>query len=210
MYQQDPIARGAPSGPRVFSGPSIWFDEFPQAARCRVVTLDPSKGSDARYGDFLGVRDDARRNRQEDLCRRRLDVRNIAIIVETAVELAGRSSPTVRVETKQFQELLAGEMARVGRERGVPMPLYHFDNSVPKIVRIRRLTALLAMDAFRFSRIPAGRTAGAATARLSARRSRRRSRCAGDGDSLAEGLLARPTGRYELIPSWWTHRGRRQ
>lgn len=30
------------------------------------------------------------------------------------------------------------------------MPLYHFDNTVSKIVRIRRLTTLLAQGAFRF------------------------------------------------------------
>lgn len=151
MYQQDPIAEGSTEWPEDFFGPSIWFDEFPQAARCRVVALDPSKGRDAGYGDYsafvkLHVGTDKKLYVDADL-----DVRNIAIIVETAVEISRTFKPDgFAVETNQFQELLAAEMDRVGKERGVGMPLYRFDNSVPKIVRIRRLTALLAMGAFRF------------------------------------------------------------
>jgi predicted phage terminase large subunit-like protein len=151
MYQQDPIAEGSTEWPESFFGPSIWFDAFPQTARSRVVALDPSKGSDARFGDYsafvmLHVGTDQKLYVDADL-----DVRNIAVIVDAAVEIARNFKPDAfGVETNQFQELLAHQMQRVGTERGVPIPLWSIDNRVAKVVRIRRLTSLLAMGAFRF------------------------------------------------------------
>jgi predicted phage terminase large subunit-like protein len=152
MYQQSPIAEGSTEWPETFFGPSIWFDEFPQApARVRVAALDPSKGRDAQFGDYsafvmVHVGTDGKIYIDADL-----DVRNIAVIVETAVEISRTFKPEgFAVETNQFQELLAGEIDRVAQARRVPMPLYGIDNSVPKVVRIRRLTTYLARDAFRF------------------------------------------------------------
>jgi predicted phage terminase large subunit-like protein len=54
------------------------------------------------------------------------------------------------VEVNQFQQLLADELNRISRARGVLLPLYTIDNRVKKIVRIRRLTPWLAQKRLRF------------------------------------------------------------
>ena len=42
------------------------------------------------------------------------------------------------------------EINRLAIKRRCPMPIYAFDNHVPKIVRIRRLTSLLAQGRIKF------------------------------------------------------------
>ena len=82
------------------------------------------------------------------------------MIVDTALEWCRVFQPDgFAVETNQFQELLATELTRVARERRVSFPLSQVNNQVSKIVRIRRLTPLLAQSRIRFK-------AGSAGARL--------------------------------------------
>jgi predicted phage terminase large subunit-like protein len=54
------------------------------------------------------------------------------------------------VETNQFQALLADDMLRRAHERCIYLPLFTFENMVPKVVRIRRLTPLLSQGRLRF------------------------------------------------------------
>ena len=35
-----------------FFGPQIWFDEWSTSWRCKTVALDPSKGTDSKFGDY--------------------------------------------------------------------------------------------------------------------------------------------------------------
>jgi predicted phage terminase large subunit-like protein len=82
-----------------------------------------------------------------------LEIRNIQLIVEKAVELCRNFRPcSFSVETNQFQELLAVEINKVGTSRGVKMPMYHIPNLAPKTVRIRKLTWQLAEGRFKFMR----------------------------------------------------------
>ncbi len=151
MYQQDPLAEGSTEWPDSYFGPSIWFDEWPKLSLCRVMALDPSKGKDARFGDYsafvmLQVGFDNTAYIDADL-----DVRNVSVIVETALEIARGFRPDgFMVETNQFQELLATELARLAAERNISLPLYHCDNHVPKVVRIRRLTQYLSAGRLKF------------------------------------------------------------
>jgi predicted phage terminase large subunit-like protein len=150
MYQQDPIAEGTTEWPDKFFGPSIWFDEWPEHCEMRIVALDPSKGTDSRFGDYSAFVMGMLANRilyiDADL-----EVRDISLITERALEINRTFRPDgFAVETNQFQELLARELSRLSLERGIPMTPYHMDNRVPKIVRIRRLTPFLAQDSLRF------------------------------------------------------------
>lgn len=80
-----------------------------------------------------------------------LDVRDVSIISETALELCRSFQPDgFMIEVNQFEELLATEINRFATARGLLLPLYTTDNHVPKIVRIRRLTALLAQGQINF------------------------------------------------------------
>ena len=157
LYQQDPIAEGTTEWPEKLFGKSIWFDEWPRECQVRVMALDPSKGRTAAYGDYsafvmLLVGLDGILYIDADL-----SVRHVSDIVETAIELARNFKPEgLMVETNQFQSLLADEMLRVARERGMNLPVYPLDNRIPKVVRIRRLTPLLAQGRLRFKGDSAG------------------------------------------------------
>ncbi|MGE5195428.1 MAG: terminase large subunit domain-containing protein [Deltaproteobacteria bacterium] len=157
LYQQDPITEGTTEWPEKLFGDSIWFDEWPREWRVRTAALDPSKGRTSKYGDYsafvmLVVSQEGIGYVDADLA-----VRHVSDIVETAVEIGRNFRPDgFAVETNQFQSLLADEMHRVGCERGVGLQIYPFENHVPKVVRIRRLTELLARGRLRFKADSAG------------------------------------------------------
>ena len=151
MYQQNPLAEGATEWPDEYFGPDIWFDRWPQSWAGKTMALDPSKGRDGKFGDYsafvlLMIGRDGHVYVDADLERR-----NTAIICETAIELYQTFQPQAfGVETNQFQELLGSDIVRRARERGIELPLYGINNHVPKIVRIRRLTPLLAKGMLKF------------------------------------------------------------
>ena len=150
LYQQHPQAEGSAEWPDSFFGPEIWFHQWPENWDCKVVALDPSKGSDSKFGDYSAfvmlmvsnglVYVDA------DLA-----IRNTTIITETAVEIQRTfQADWFGVETNQFQELLARDLVHRGEECRVHMPLYTINNRVKKVVRIRRITPYLSQKQLRF------------------------------------------------------------
>ena len=151
MYQQDPLAEGGTEWPEAFFGPHIWFEEWPRDYACRAVALDPSKGRDGKVGDFsafalLQVGLDGTLYVDADLA-----LRHVSDITSTALEIQRSFVPDgLGVESNQFQELLADELVRQADAQRLLLPLYTFNNQVPKLVRIRRLTPLLAQGRLRF------------------------------------------------------------
>ncbi len=151
LYQQDPITEGTTEWPEKLFGDAIWFDEWPPEWRVRVVALDPSKGRMSKFGDYsafvtLVVSHEGIGYVDADLA-----VRHVSEIVETAVEIGRTFRPDgFAVETNLFQSLLADEINRVADERGLTLPICVTENRVPKVVRIRRLTPLLARGRLRF------------------------------------------------------------
>jgi predicted phage terminase large subunit-like protein len=151
MYQQAPVTDGSTEWPDTYFGPGIWFEEWPATWRCRTVALDPSKGSDAKFGDYsafvkLLVDAEGRYYVDADLARM-----NTQALVEQAVEIQRTFVPDgFAVEVNQFQQLLADELDRFAHSRRVWIPLVPIDNHVNKFVRIRRLTSLLAKGQIRF------------------------------------------------------------
>lgn len=151
LYQQDPAPEGGAEWPETYFGPDIWFDEWPLDLRLRVLALDPSKGKDAKFGDYsaftmLGVDSQGCLWVDADLARR-----PTADIVATGLELCRTFKPDgFAVETNQFQELLKIEFERAAATRGVVLPTYGIVNTVNKAVRIRRLGPYLAQHKIRF------------------------------------------------------------
>jgi predicted phage terminase large subunit-like protein len=150
LYQQDPRPEGGAEWPGEWFGPQIWFDQWPTGGR-KIAALDPSKGKSDKWGDYsafiklqyvggvLYVDADMANDR------------NVSVITDTAVELQRTwQSEAFGVETNQFQELLAGNIAEASRVHDVPFPLYSIDNRVNKLVRIRRLTPFLSQGIMRF------------------------------------------------------------
>ncbi len=150
--------QGSPLGPDACEWPAdyfdehLWFDEWPGNLRLKVVALDPSKGRDARRGDFsafvlLGVDSEGLLYVDADLQRRPTPE-----MVAAGVEHCRVFRPDAfGVESNQFQELLADEFAAEFRRQGmVDVHPWSIDNRVNKAVRIRRLGPYLSGRRLRF------------------------------------------------------------
>lgn len=151
MYQQNPQAEGGSEWPAEWFGDHIWFDEWPTSWKCKTIALDPSKGTDSKFGDYsafvlLMVAQDGTCYVDADL-----QHRNTSIIVEDGIVLQRAfQSDGFMVESNQFQFMLADEMWRRANEMGIYMPIFTLDHSVSKLVRIRGLTQYLAKGMIRF------------------------------------------------------------
>jgi len=137
--------------PESYFDEHLWFDVWPRQLRVKTLALDPSKGVDARRGDYsafvmLGVDRQGMLYLEADLARRPTPQ-----IVADGVELYRRFQPDAfGLETNQFQELLGAEFEAEFRRQGIlgarPAPI---DNRVNKQVRIRRLGPYLATKRLR-------------------------------------------------------------
>ncbi len=147
-----PLSPEACEWPEAYFDEHIWFEQWPASLQTRVVALDPSKGRDARRGDFsalvmLGVADDGQLYVEAEMARA-----PTAEIVAASVEMCRRFRPDAfGVETNQYQELLAAELAgEFGRQGIVDVHPWGIDNHVSKLVRIRRLGPFLSSRRIRF------------------------------------------------------------
>ena len=156
--QNSPINPDLCEWPETYFDEGIWFDDWPENLQVKTLALDPSKGSDARRGDYsalvmLGVDREGSLYLEADLARRPTPQ-----IVADGVELCRRFGPDVfGVEANQFQDLLCGEFEAEFRRQGVlgtrPWPL---ENRANKLVRIRRLGPYLSARRLRFKSASAG------------------------------------------------------
>ncbi len=143
-------------------GKPFWFENWPDRKHIAfwAMSLDPSKGRDARAGDYRayvwGALDfDGVLWVDADLARE-----PTTALVETGFELyrklvtlAGDDPAAVAgfgIETNTWQELLATEFLRVSQQRQIVLPMHGFNNYVNKAVRLRRLGPWLAQRRIRF------------------------------------------------------------
>lgn len=156
--QNAPVSPDLCEWPDEYFSEDVWFDRWPDALRLRVAALDPSKGADARRGDYsalvlLGVDEHGQMYVEADLARR-----PIAQLLADTVSWCERFRvQALGVEANQFQELLAEPLEAEFRRRGlVGFSPWLIRNHTSKLVRIRRLGPLLARRNFRFRRSSAG------------------------------------------------------
>lgn len=138
--------------PEEWFGDAIWFRDWPEDLAVRSLALDPSKGSDARRGDYsafvaVGLGRDGRLYVEADLARRPTPQ-----MVADGVAWCQRFRPDAfGIEANQFQELLAAEFQREFQRQGLlGVRPWLLDNRLNKRVRIRRLGPLLAAGQLRF------------------------------------------------------------
>lgn len=144
--QNSPVNPDLCEWPESYFDETIWFEQWPAHLAVKTMALDPSKGSDARYGDYsalvmLGVDRQGMLYVEADLARRPTPQ-----MVADGVEWFRRFQPDLfGVESNQFQDLLAGEFAAEFQRQGIlaarPAPI---ENHVAKQVRIRRLGPYLS------------------------------------------------------------------
>jgi len=156
--QNSPIDPERCEWPEEYFGHHIWFSEWPRKLAVRTVALDPSKGADARLGDYsayvlLGIDDHGVLYVEADLARRPTPQ-----MVADGVTTCHRFRPDAfGVEANQYQDLLIGQFEDECRRRKqrvlAPLPIANY---AKKQVRIRRLGPYLSQRRLRFhSKSPA-------------------------------------------------------
>ncbi len=150
--QSSPIDPERCEWPENYFGEHIWFDQWPEQLQFKTLALDPSKGSDARHGDYsalvvLGVDRQGILYVEADLARRptpQMVADGISLCQKHRVDAFG-------VEANQYQELLAGEFSaeflRRNIQRSSPLAIHNYVN---KQLRIRRLGPYLSQHRLRF------------------------------------------------------------
>ncbi len=138
--------------PEDYFGPHIWFDEYPKKLGWRLVACDPSKGKDAKRGDYqaivwIGVRHGII---YVDADLDRVDIRTM--VEKCVVRCIEWGAQDFGIETNTFQELLESEFNDVSEEIGFPLIATPIENMLKKEVRIRRLTPYLSKHRLRFKR----------------------------------------------------------
>jgi predicted phage terminase large subunit-like protein len=144
--QNSPINPEMCEWPESYFDEAIWFDQWPRELAVKTLALDPSKGSDARRGDYsafvkLGVDRQGILYLEADLARRSTP----QIIADGAEHYRQFRPDAFGVEANQFQELLGAEFETEFQRQGIlgARP-WLLDNRVNKLVRIRRLGPYLA------------------------------------------------------------------
>lgn len=161
-YQGVPSSgEGAEWPSSYFDRPGFWFTDWP-ALVARVQSLDPSKGSAAKPGDYqahvrLGLAPDGTLYADADLRRE-----PVPDMVARGVDLAfsadwGALPLAYAVEDNDALGLLLPEFDRECRRRQCVLPLKGVRNTVNKVVRVRRLGAYLAGGRIRVRDTPGGR-----------------------------------------------------
>lgn len=138
----------------------LYFDDWPAGTpACKVAALDPSKGRDAKSGDYaafvlLLVDGDGTLWVEADL---RRGLSSEALVAQTVEHQRAFRPDAFAVETNQFQQLLCTLIDLESRRRQVPVPVVEIDNWVNKLVRIRRLGPYLHARRVRFRNTPGTR-----------------------------------------------------
>ena len=150
--------QGSPVDPELCEWPAlyfedhIWFRNWPDVLTIKTMALDPSKGSDARRGDYsayvmLGIDPTGIIYVEADLARRATP----QMVADGAARCRVFQPLAFGVEANQYQELLAGEfVAEFERQQVGSIVPAAIHNYVNKQVRIRRLGPYLSQRRLRF------------------------------------------------------------
>jgi predicted phage terminase large subunit-like protein len=150
--QNSPVDPERCEFPEAYFGHHIWFEKWPEELKTKVIALDPSKGADARVGDYsaivlLGVDGHGVLYVEADL-----DRRPISQMVDDVALACARFRPdALGVEANQFQELLCDEIKRAQQARHARrIEATPITNTTNKVTRIRQLGPLLSQRRLRF------------------------------------------------------------
>lgn len=150
--QGRPVTSDQSEWPESYFG-ECWFDEWPAGYQARTIALDPSKGKDARRGDYSAF---ALVQVTEGVVYVDVDMarRPVSEIVSDGVTLYQEFQPQAfGVEANAWQDLLAPMFAdELQRRGGLPFEPWEVVNKTKKEVRIRRLGSWLAQHRIRFRR----------------------------------------------------------
>lgn len=134
-----------------FDYPGFWFEQWPVGLEVRTLGLDPSKGKDAKAGDYSAFVRLGRDRHGYLYCEADLQRRPTPQIVADGIEHVRLFRPDgFAIETNTFQELLVADFQQVAHHQAVHLPVYCLNNTTNKQVRIRRLGPYLSQKQLRF------------------------------------------------------------
>lgn len=157
LYQQRPSQHEEAEWPaEYFDG--IWVHELPHAFELKALGVDPSKGKNAKKGDYSAIV-------FAGTCGGIIYVDSIVErmpsekIVRTVSNQALRYNvDAVGIESVQFQELLCGNLTEYQIQNRLPaVNVVPIPSTIKKEIRIRRLGAWLAQHRIRFVDNPGNR-----------------------------------------------------
>lgn len=154
LYQQTPPEIIDSEWPTEYFDDHIWFDDWNEAGdvACNVIAIDPSLGKSVKsdYSAIVMLAKDLEGTYWVDADLRR---RPSSVIVRDALDHHRAFKPVaLGCETNQFQELLRGQFEEKAETDGQHIWFCGINNHLPKRVRIRSLTPLLAKQKLRFKR----------------------------------------------------------
>lgn len=159
MYQQRPSRHGRAEWPDEYFD-NLLTDEWPDRAESCVIAVDPSKGRQAemKRGDYSAIVS-ASLARGVVWVDASIARRPPSKIVGDVIDFSLQYRPDhVGVESNAFQELLADEIDRQVRERGLaPLPVALIQNATNKELRISRIGPYLDRRHLKIRNTPGGR-----------------------------------------------------
>lgn len=158
----DPISPESCEWPEEYTSyKNMWFDEWPKNLVIKTMAWDPSKGKDAKVGDYSAIAlfgvDRAGLEYVEVIQLRQPVSDMVDLLIDQSIDFHPAG---IAIETVQFQELLLPMLKEACRRKKIdrPLPTYHFNNVESKNARIRTLTQSLAQRRFRFKTRSPGTT----------------------------------------------------
>lgn len=152
--QGSPVDPSRCEWPESYFGEHAWFEDWPQETKLRVIAIDPSKGADARHGDYsaivsLAVDQAGVLYVDADIARRPTP----QMVADGVSRYLAFQPDAFGVEANQYQQLLAGEfVAEFHRQRVMGVQPCEIHNHTNKAMRIRRLGPYLSQRRLRFRR----------------------------------------------------------
>jgi phage terminase large subunit-like protein len=142
-----------------FDHAAFWFDDWPTHLAVRTLALDPSKGSDSKLGDYSAYVKYGRDFQDIEYIEADLsNTRDSEEIVDAGIEHVRTFKPDgFAIEGNAFQFLFAPLFRMRAEKLRMDLPVYLVDNTVKKVVRIRRLTEPLRQKVMRFRNTPGTR-----------------------------------------------------
>jgi hypothetical protein len=152
-YQGVPSVEGLTEFPAAyFDRPELWFDDWPDHLVYRVQSLDPSKGADAKSGDFQAHILVGMDSRGTMFVEGVLAREPIPQMIARAMDLAAGFHPltSLAVESNDALGMLVSAFEDAIQKQQRVVPLDSVLNVLPKVVRIRRLGLYFGRSQVRF------------------------------------------------------------
>lgn len=156
LYQCNPSSEGAQEWPQTLFADHIWLEgDWPKKddLEACVLSIDPSKGTDSKHGDYSAVTVLGRTKDKRLVCHAYMARMSTETLIDQVIDMCRQYRPDlVTCESNMFQSLILENLTRKAQKAGLRVPAQGVQNTLKKEVRIRRLGPYLEQKLFRFTK----------------------------------------------------------